>query len=130
MPISLWCILAAYLTIFIPRVMVARAQARVDGRYDNDDPRDQQARVDQRGRRAAAAHQNGFESFAPFAAAVLVAHAAGGAQATANWLALAYIGARIVYPFVYVSGRGNLRSLVWGVGFLATLALFSLPARG
>ena len=48
------------------------------GGYNNHNPRDQQADLEGWGKRALSAHLYGFEGFAPFAAAVFVAHLAGG----------------------------------------------------
>jgi uncharacterized MAPEG superfamily protein len=76
------------------------------------------------GRRAAAAHANGFESFAPFAAAVLTAHAAHVDPRTSATLAIVHVAARTIYPAVYIAGIHVLRSTVWCIGFGATAGLF------
>ncbi|MEM6791171.1 MAG: MAPEG family protein [Myxococcota bacterium] len=128
MTIALWCLLPAWITIYLPRLIVAREQAAQPEGFDNVDPREQQARLSPRGRRANAAQANGFEAFPAFAAAVIVSHLGGGHQAAANILAVSFVVARVVYPFLYVAGLGTGRSLVWGVGFLCTVGLFVLPA--
>ena len=74
MTIPLACIAAAFALIYAPRIAVVVAQAKQAEGFDNKHPRDQQAKLTGWGRRANAAHLNAFESFAPFAAAVLVAH--------------------------------------------------------
>ncbi|MCC7535462.1 MAG: MAPEG family protein [Deltaproteobacteria bacterium] len=128
MTIPLTCILVAYALVFLPRVFVVVAQSRDEKGYDNRDPREQQARLTAPwAKRASAAHANAFEAFAPFAAAVLVAHVAGADPTWATILALVHVGARTIYPFLYVAGIGTARSLVWMVGTTATAALMALP---
>ena len=53
--------------VYCTKLPVAVAMQRAGG-YDNRMPRVQQARLEGWGARSVAAHQNGFESFAPFAA--------------------------------------------------------------
>lgn len=127
MNIPFLCVGIAFLLIYLPRVFVARAQARRPEGYDNVNPRAQQAQLDERGARAQAAHANAFESFAPFAAAVIVAHLGKADPELTTVFALTHVGARAIYPFVYIAGKGSLRTLIWMVGFAATGALFVLP---
>ena len=87
MEIHLWCIVAAWLVVYGSKLPVAAAMQRAGG-YDNHLPRSQQARLEGWGARSVAAHQNGFENFAPFAAAVLVAHLAGGPERIVDLLEL------------------------------------------
>ncbi|MEM9693378.1 MAG: MAPEG family protein [Myxococcota bacterium] len=127
MTIALWCLFPAWLSIYLPRIIALREQATRPEGLDNNDPRDQQAKLDVRGRRANAAHANGFEAFPPFAAAVVLSHVVGGPQDAANIFAVTFVVARLVYPFLYVAGLGTGRTLVWSVGFLSTFALFLVP---
>jgi uncharacterized MAPEG superfamily protein len=127
MTIPFICVAIAYLLIFIPRMMVAKAMSQRPEGYNNKDPRLQQRQLDPRGTRAAAAEANGFESFAPFAAAVIICHLGGGNPNVAAAAAVIHIGARAIYPFFYVSGRSSARSAIWMVATAATLALFTLP---
>ena len=124
MTTPLWCIGVAWLLIFVPRPIVAAGQARQPEGYDNRDPRDQQARLTGAPRRALAAHQNALEGFPPFAAAVVVAHLTAADPAIASALAITYCVARLLYTFLYITGQGTLRSLVWGIGATATAGLF------
>src|SRR4051812_45053902 len=98
MTLPLFCVFIAFVLIYVPRVFVFRAQAKQPEGFDNKHPRDQQTRLPDWGRRAQAAHNNAFESFAPFAAAVLVAHVAGADPRISSLLALTYVGARMFYP--------------------------------
>lgn len=128
MTIPFYCIGVAFLLIYLPRMMVIQAQARRPEGLDNQNPREQQKLLDPKGMRANAAHQNAFEAFAPFAAAVVVAHLSHADPRMSAVFALSHVGARTVYPFVYVAGYGSLRTAVWAVGFLATAGLFVLSA--
>lgn len=113
--------------IYVPRMFVARAQAMLPGGYDNADPRAQQARLEGLGRRAQGAHMNGFEAFAPFAAAVILCEVLGAARAWTDRLAIAFVVARCVYVALYLGNKSTARSSVWGLGFLSTLGLYLLP---
>ena len=79
MALHFWCIVAAWILVYSSKLPVAAAMQRAGG-YDNRHPRAQQATLTGWGARSVAAHQNSFETFAPFAAAVLVAHLAGGSD--------------------------------------------------
>jgi uncharacterized MAPEG superfamily protein len=125
--LPLACIPLALVTVYLPRLGVLRAQTRHPDGWDNKHPRDQVATITGWPRRAHAAHMNGFEGFAPFAAAVLVAHVAG---ADAGWAAMSsvlFVIARALYVAFYIANLDKLRTLVWIVGFSATWALFALP---
>lgn len=117
------CILLAGL---MPVVTVGVAKA-VGGAYDNNDPRGRAASYEGLARRAHAAHLNGFEAFPLFAAAVLVAETKGGPQGWVNALALLFLVLRAGYIAAYLGDRATLRSALWSLAFLATLALFLTP---
>jgi uncharacterized MAPEG superfamily protein len=127
MTIPFACILAAFVLIWVPRAVVAGEQAKQPEGYDNRNPREQQARLSGRGKRAQAAHNNTFESFAPFAAAVFVAHLGHANERWSTILACTFVAARVVYPFLYIADIDKGRSAVWFVGLLATVGLFVLP---
>jgi uncharacterized MAPEG superfamily protein len=125
----LLCVFLAFLLIYLPKIPLSVAMAKSAGGYDNRHPRDQQAALEGWGKRAAAAHANGFESFAPFAAAVLVAHVVRADPQMSTMLAIVHVLARTAYPVVYIAGIHMLRSLVWVIGFGATVALFVLATQ-
>jgi uncharacterized MAPEG superfamily protein len=120
-------IAVAWLLIYAPRILVIIASRQQFGRLENNHPRDQQAKLSGWGRRALAAHENAFESFAPFAAAVLVAHIGGGDPRWIEIGAATYLISRVVYIALYVANLGLPRTAVWAVGLLSTGALFALP---
>ena len=126
MNIPFLCVALAFLLLYLSKIPVAVAMGRARGGYDNRHPRDQQAALEGWGRRAAAAHQNAFETFAPFAAAVLVAHASGADPLWSARLAMLFVAARILYTALYIANWASLRSLVWGIGTFCSGALFYL----
>jgi len=127
MAIAYWCVLAAAL---LPYLWVSIAKATGGERYDNREPRAWQARQQNpRSQRANAAQLNAFEAFAPFAASVLMAQAAGVDPARISMLALAFVGLRLVHGACYVAGLARLRSLAWGAAFAIVAALMVLAAR-
>jgi uncharacterized MAPEG superfamily protein len=128
MTIPFACVIVAFVLIYAVKIPIAFAmRAAGNGRYDNHHPRDVQARLDGWGKRAVSAHQNAFEAFAPFAASVFVAHLGHANERTSAILAVTFVGARIVYPVLYVADQATLRSSIWGIGWAATLGLFLSP---
>jgi uncharacterized MAPEG superfamily protein len=66
---------------------------------------------------------NFLETFPLFAAAVLIAHAAGRHDWMTVWGAQLYFWGRVVYLPLYVSGVFLLRSLVWNVPTLGIILI-------
>lgn len=92
--------------------------------YDNRAPREWLARQTGARARAGAAQANSWEAFPVFAAGVLVALNTGAAPLTVDLLAAFFIASRIAYIWLYVSDRATARSIVWALGFFASLALY------
>jgi len=126
MSIALWCLFVAALLHVGSKLPLALAQTR-DGGLDNHNPRDQQARLSGWGRRAKAAHENQIESFPLFAAGVLVATLVAKGGASIDLLAGAYVAARLIYLGLYLADLAPLRSMVWGAGYVVSLALIASP---
>ncbi|EPI4296117.1 MAPEG family protein [Neisseria gonorrhoeae] len=127
MTFAYWCILIACL---LPLFCAAYAKKAGGFRFkDNHNPRGFLAHTQGAAARAHAAQQNGFEAFAPFAAAVLTAHATGNAgQATVNTLAGLFILFRLAFIWCYIADKAALRSLMWEGGFACTVGLFVAAA--
>jgi uncharacterized MAPEG superfamily protein len=126
MTIAYWCILIAAL---LPYLWVAIAK-QTGKRYDNRDPRGWIARQDNpRVLRANAAQLNAFEAFAPFAAAVLMAQAAGVEHARITQLAIAFVALRLLHGAFYVTGMHWLRSAAWGGALACVVALMVQAAQ-
>lgn len=119
-------ILIAFVLIYVPRFVVGWEMKQQAGGYDNNDPRGQQATLDGRGKRALAAHQNTFEAFAPFAAAVLCCGQAGARLALVAIACAVFVAARTVYIVAYLADTATLRSSMWAVGMLSISTLFVL----
>ena len=120
MSIAYWCVLVAAL---LPYAWVTIAK-RSGPRYNNRDPRQWVARQeDPRVQRAFAAHLNAFEAFAPFAAGVLMAQAAGVPVGLVQGLALAFVAFRILHGVFYLTALHWLRSLAWLCGFACVVWL-------
>lgn len=71
--------------------------------------------------RANRAHMNAVETFAPFAAIVLVGHAVGGFSAITAGCAAVFFFARLAHAVVHVTGfsRFMARTLLFTVGWVA-----------
>jgi uncharacterized MAPEG superfamily protein len=123
MTTALWCVLVAGL---LPVLTVGLAKWGPG--LDNANPRDWAGTLQGYRRRAYAAHQNGYEAFPFFAAAVFAATLGQAPQDMVDALALLFIAARLAYVAAYITDRPTLRSLVWIGGWLATLAIFTAPA--
>lgn len=126
MTISILCLILAAAIIFVTKLPVAIAMKQLDGRYDNHQPRAQQARLTGFGARALAAHQNSIEAFPLFAAGVLAALWAGANEQTINTLAIVFVLARMGYVILYWIDQDKLRSLIWMVGTVASFWLMFL----
>lgn len=122
MTIALWCVLAAG---FLPYLWAPLSKA--GNRYDNAMPRAAgktgwQLRADW-------AQQNAWEAFAPFAAAVLIAHWVRASQPTVDLLALMFIVLRVGHGVAYLANRPALRSLLWVSGIACVIGLYVVSAR-
>ena len=122
-----YCVVAAFALIWVPRIIVVRALVTSPGGLDNNNPRDQQVKLVGYARRANAAHNNSFEAFAPFAAAVVIAHLSHANEAWASNLAIAFVALRCIYIAAYIADKATLRSMIW---LLATIAIAALMLLG
>lgn len=89
----------------------------------NAGPRDEPPQFSARSARLRRAADNHFEGLALFTIAVVLVVLSGagsGLTAAAAWL---YLAARVLYVPAYALGWTPGRSIIWGVGFLATLAM-------
>jgi uncharacterized MAPEG superfamily protein len=127
MDISIWCLLIAFMMIYAPRMPVIKGVIQAEGRYDLGNPRPQQARLTGRAARAQAAHLNSLEAFAPFAAAVWVAHYGGTDPALRDTLAMIFVGARGLYILAYLNDQNPWRTIVWTLGMFCVIGLFISP---
>lgn len=68
---------------------------------------------------------NHKENFPLFLTAVLVVHVAGRADRTSAAAAIVYVVARAVHALLYIGGVKGLRTVAFGTGLVATLAILS-----
>ncbi len=123
MTIALWCVLVAGV---LPVATVGLAKWGTP--LDNNHPRDWAGSLQGYRRRAYAAHQNAYEAFPLFAAAVLAAQWGDAPQPVIDALALVFVAARLAYAGAYLADAATLRSAVWAIGWFASLAILSAPA--
>ena len=118
----------AYVCIVIALILpmiwagIAKKESKIP--IDNNAPRDHIRHLQGRAKNAYGVEQNSYESFPPFAIAVLVAHITGATQLSIDLLAGLYIVSRLMYIAFYLQGRGTLRSVTFMVGLIATISLF------
>ena len=67
--------------------------------------------------------QNHFEALTLFTPAVLIVTLSGQSSALTAACAFAYLGARVLYIPAYAYGWVPGRSIIWAVGFFATIAM-------
>lgn len=122
-------IFIAFVLIYLPRQIVG-AEMKKLGKYDNNDPRGQQAKLEGRARRALAAHHNAFEAFAPFSVAVFCAMSRSLNANAIYACCIVFVVARVGYLFAYIGDRASVRSGLWGLGVLSIVGLFVLSLIG
>jgi uncharacterized MAPEG superfamily protein len=108
----------AHLGVFASQV----ARSRAGVRYQlsaRDEPPPHQGKA-ARAQRAMANHVETLGLFVIAVVVVTLSDQATPFTATCAWL---YVAARLLYIPAYVQGWNVARSLVWGVGFVATLLM-------
>lgn len=71
--------------------------------------------------------RNYMETFPLFAAAILIAQAAGVHTQLTYWGSIAYVSGRVAFSLLYVSGLPLVRSLFWNVASFGMLAVLAAP---
>lgn len=127
MSTPLWMLFIAALLTILSKVPAMREMAKLPKGYDNRHPRAQQAQLTGAGARGLAAHQNTFEAFPLFAVGVVVAELFATGHWLASILSITFIVSRVLYIWLYVADLSTWRSVVWGIGFFASLGLLLSP---
>ena len=109
-------------SLWIPYVI---AQVRTNGpltppNYSDPTPR----ALPLWGKRADRTYINAVETFAPFAALVIVAHLAGKADATTAFWAASFFWLRLAHAIVYLLGMPYVRTLIFTLGYVAIVGIF------
>ncbi|MDG2991343.1 MAPEG family protein [Candidatus Synechococcus calcipolaris G9] len=115
-------LLVATILIYFPYCFVVAG--RVQAGFDPAAPRALFDKLPPYAQRATWAHENSFETFMPYAAAVLLALVTGVQTQTAAIAAVAFIGARFLFSICYIANIPLGRSLMFGISTAATLTLF------
>ena len=76
------------------------------------------------GKRADRVYINAVESFAPFAALVIVVHLAGKANPMTAFWAMSFFWLRLAHAVVYLLGLPYLRTLIFTLGYVAVIGIF------
>ena len=124
MTFAYWSILLAAL---LPLIWAGVAKTSADG-YDNHKPRVFLANLKGRAQRANWSQTNAYESFPPYAAAVIIGSAVGGDQMTIDIIAGVYLLARVLHGIFYIQDKAMARSLVWTLSFFCIIAIFLTAA--
>ncbi|MEM9214501.1 MAG: MAPEG family protein [Cyanobacteria bacterium P01_F01_bin.150] len=124
-------IVLASALVYLPFLVVAYARLQAPDGYDQSAPRAME--LPAYAKRANWAHQNAFESFIIFAVAALMAYVTGensGQESiTVVYGAIAYLIARLLYPVAYILDIPVMRSLMFGVGNIGIIILFTFSIR-
>lgn len=125
MTIAYWCVL---ITALMPYVWATAAKTSKK-KYDNNNPRNFLDNLEGWGQRANWAQANSFEALPFFAAAVIIGHLVGNIeQATLDYIAIAFVAARIIYGVCYITDKATIRSLIWMFGIGCSVSIFVLSA--
>lgn len=116
MSLPFTCVLIAGVMPYL-LIGIAKFGAR---EYDHHRPREYMEAQSGWRLRAYWAHQNGFESFPLFAAAVIIAHLNQVHPPTLNGVCLGFLGFRTLHAFFYLFDWATLRTMSW-VGSLACI---------
>lgn len=108
--------------LWIPYVT---SQVMANGFLEPDNYKDPAPRpVPLWGKRADRAYLNAVETFAPFAALVIIAHLTGKANDTTAMWAMVFFWTRLAHAVVYLAGIPYVRTVVFTLGFVAVAGVF------
>jgi uncharacterized MAPEG superfamily protein len=82
------------------------------------------------GKRADRTYLNAVETFAPFAALVIVAQLAGKANAMTAFWAMSFFWLRVAHAVIYLLGVPYLRTLIFTLGFVCVAGIFWEVIKG
>jgi uncharacterized MAPEG superfamily protein len=76
------------------------------------------------GKRADRVYINAIETFAPFAALVILIQIAGKANATTAFLSMSFFWLRVAHAVVYWAAIPYIRTVIFTLGWVAVVGLF------
>jgi len=115
-------LVVATVLIYFPYIFVVIG--RVQAGFDVAAPRALFDKLPPFAQRAVWAHENSFETFMPFAAAVLLTLLTHVETQTVAIASVSFVVARFLYSIFYIANIPIGRSLMFGVGTAATFTLF------
>ncbi|NVJ59251.1 MAG: MAPEG family protein [Gammaproteobacteria bacterium] len=118
-------ILFAIAMIIVTKVPVAIAMRKQFGHYDNKEPRYQEYALTGFGRRAMSAHENSIEALPIFAIGAVIASIHSPDSSLVLWSCITFVCARVLYVVFYLANLDKLRSIVWALGFIASVVLIT-----
>jgi uncharacterized MAPEG superfamily protein len=122
MTIIIICLTIATAMPILFKIPLAYAMNQKGG-YDNRHPRAQQSQLTGFGARAKAAHENSFEALIMFTPGALTAIVTNNVGHLAQYLAIGFVIARLVYALCYWFDVHLLRSIFWAIGFGCSIGL-------
>ena len=128
MTIPLWTLLVAVILPYVWLGPSFGARKEQFGAADNAHPRIQVAKLEGKGARAYAAHQNAFEALAVYAPAVLVAHMTHANLMHSTILSVVWVVCRFLHGVLYVQNIDKARSGMFALGMLAAIGQFVISA--
>ncbi|MEY3182215.1 MAG: hypothetical protein RLZ35_200 [Pseudomonadota bacterium] len=98
--------------------------------FDHHKPRIYVATLSGWRQRAYWVHENSYEIFPFFIAAVFIAQQVAGAthQSSIDKTCVFFVVSRIAYAIAYLKDKAMLRSSLWTLGFFAILYLYGIAA--
>jgi len=119
-----WCLLIACLIPYVLGGIGGYHKSQQFEKVDNNEPREQAAKLTGAGARVVAAQSNAWEALAVFAPAVLVNHVAGEDPGMAATLATVWVVARVAHAGFYLADVAPARSASFLVGLICAIWLF------
>ena len=109
-------------SLWIPFVI---AQLRTNGPLQPENYIDPTTRpLPDWGKRADRAYLNAVETFAPFAALVLLVQVAGKADTMTAFWTISYFWLRVAHAVVYLAGWPFIRTVIFVLGWICVVGLF------
>jgi len=128
MTIPLWTLLVAIIMPYMWLGPAMSARKEQFGSADNKQPRLQTAKLEGKGARAYAAHQNAFEALAVYVPAVLVAHVTHANPTHSMILSIVWVVCRFLHGVMYINDIDKARSGMFGLAFMAAIGQFVIAA--
>lgn len=128
MTTPLWCLILVAIFPYLLAGTGAFLRIRQLGSLDNAEPRIQAEQLTGAAARALHAQANAWEAVAFFGTAVVVSHLAGADAEKAAFVAMIYVGARVLHGVFYIANLPTLRTASFLVSAICCFRLFWLAS--